>query len=555
MDIKHIVPFCMSMICFSIFGQHNGSNGMDSLKGKSYEYLLDKIESEEREPFQLAYGKAYLQKAKSEKNWTHLVNAYRELLHLSDKKYRILFADSMLIAARRSKDDDLIGSAYLTKGIVYYDLQEPNSALDNYLAAEQFLAHSEDQYLRHKVKYNIAQIKYYLGYYNEALALFKENIAYFEKEDDIPYLTSLHSMALCYNRLGYLELCSKTNQRGIKEATEREYYPAIPRFVNSEGINQYFRKNYSVAIAKLTETLPAFSKSNDYMSETVTNFYLGKSYLALNQTEKAIPYFLKVDKAFTDRHYTNPDLREAFEILIKYYKSKGDLKNHLKYIDHLFLADKYLNPTYKYLSGRIHKEYDTKKLIAAKNEAEQSLAFQKIQNFIYVGVILLLVVWLGYMIYKARENKRKFKKLMERKALPKLTAEEKIRNTGSLTINPDVIASVLKHLDKFESSEKFLAKDITLPKLAKMFDSNIVYVSKIIAHSRQKKSTDYINDLKVEYIMNRLRENSKLRNYTNKALAEEAGFSTTQHFTRAFHKNTGISPTYFVQELKKSIAS
>src|SRR5690606_32498394 len=160
-----------------------------------------------REAFKLAYGKAYLQKAKSEKNWMHLVNAYRELLHLSDKKHRFLFADSMLIAARRSKDDDLIGSAYLTKGIVYYDLQDPNSALDNYLAAEEFLVNSKDYYLRHKVKYNIAQIKYYLGYYNEALALIKENIGYFENEDDIPYLTSLHSMGLCYNRLGYLELC------------------------------------------------------------------------------------------------------------------------------------------------------------------------------------------------------------------------------------------------------------------------------------------------------------------------------------------------------------
>src|SRR5690606_26652993 len=138
-------------------------------------------------------------------------------------------------------------------------------------------------------------IKYYLGYYNEALGLFKDNIGYFENEDDIPYLTTLHSIGLCYNRLGRFDLCSKANDLGIKEAAEREYYAAIPRFINSEGINQYFRKNYLVAIAKLTETLPAFSKSGDYMGETVTNFYLGKSYLALNQTEKAMPYFLKVD--------------------------------------------------------------------------------------------------------------------------------------------------------------------------------------------------------------------------------------------------------------------
>ena len=70
-------------------------------------------------------------------------------------------------------------------------------------------------------------------------------------------------------------------------------------------------------------------------------------------------------------------------------------------------------------------------------------------------------------------------------------------------------------------------------------------------HYRHKKSVDYINDLKVEYIIKKLKSNPKFRLYTNKALAEEAHFSTTQHFTRAFMKNTGISPTYFVKQLNK----
>ena len=366
----------------------------------------------------------------------------------------------------------------------------------------------------------------------------------------------MHALGLCYNRLGKYELCSATNDKGIKEATELEYYDAIPRFVNSEGINQYFKKNYAVSIAKLNESLPTFIKSKDSAGETVTYFYLGKNYWALNQTEKAIQYFIKVDEAFIEKNYTYPDLRESFEILIDHYKSKNDHPNQLKYIDQLLLADKYLNSNYKYLSGRIHKEYDTKKLIQAKDEIEELLRFEKKQNIFFIILIAILIGWLGYMIYKARENKRTFRKLMERKTQQsKPTAEIKLKNTGNLNINPDVIASVLKHLDKFEASEKFLAKDITLPKLAKMFDSNIVYVSKIISHSRQKKSTDYVNDLKIDYIIIQLRENSRFRNYTNKALGEEAGFSTTQHFTRAFSKNTGISPTYFIQELKKTISA
>lgn len=544
------------MCCFSIYGQQNGKVYIDSLKGKSYEYFLEKLQVDEQDENSIVLSNAYLQKAKSEKNWKQMMNAYKIILHQVPKRQRIFYADSMIVAARRTKENDLIGSAYLTKGIVYYDLQDFNNALDNYLIADEFIATTTDEYLKYKAKYNIAQIKYYLGFYDEAALLFQENIRYFKSEDDIPYLTSLHALGLCYNRLGKYELCSATNDKGIKEATELEYYDAIPRFVNSEGINQYFKKNYAVSIAKLNESLPTFIKSKDSAGETVTYFYLGKNYWALNQTEKAIQYFIKVDEAFIEKNYTYPDLRESFEILIDHYKSKNDHPNQLKYIDQLLLADKYLNSNYKYLSGRIHKEYDTKKLIQAKDEIEELLRFEKKQNIFFIILIAILIGWLGYMIYKARENKRKFRKLMERKTQQsKPTAEIKLKNTGNLNINPDVIASVLKHLDKFEASEKFLAKDITLPKLAKMFDSNIVYVSKIISHSRQKKSTDYVNDLKIDYIIIQLRENSRFRNYTNKALGEEAGFSTTQHFTRAFSKNTGISPTYFIQELKKTISA
>lgn len=554
-DIKYFISFCFLSFYSLVCGQSNNSISTDSLKGKTYEYILNRLDNDNLSDSNYRiYNAAYLSKAKSEKNWEQLVNAYKNQLHLAEKKDRIFYADSMIDASKHSQNLDLIGSSYLTKGILYYDLMDYNNALDNYLIANDYITKSTDTYLQHKAKYNIAQIKYYLGFYDEAIVLFRENINYFKENDDIPYLTSLHSMALCYNRLGKYDLCTKTNDFGIKEAERLEYFEVIPRFVNSEAINQYFKKNYAISIGKLQETLPYFAKNKDFTGEVVTNFYLGKNYWALNQHRQAVQYFLKVDQAFMEKNYMRPDLRETFEILIDFYKREKDPTNQLLIIDHLLLADKYLSTNYKYLSTRISKEYDTQELTKEKNTIKKSLESHKRQNIFFLGLTVVLTASLSHMIYKARENKRKFKKLIERKSQQtKLTPENKLNNTGNLNISPEVIASVLKHLDKFEISEKFLAKDIKLPKLAKMCDSNIVYVSKIISHSRQKKSTDYINDLKIDWIITQMQENSKFRNYTNKALGEEAGFSTTQHFTRAFVKNTGISPTYFVQELKKTI--
>ena len=556
MDIKYFIPFCLSMSCLTNYGQHNGSNSIDSLQGKSYEYFLEKLDDDHGKENDIIYSHAFLKKAKTEKNWRQMVDAYRTTLHLSDKRHRIFFADSVIYAAKHTKDKDLIGSAYLTKGIVYYDMTDYNNALDNYLIANEYIIQSKDNYLIHKTKYNIAQIKYYLGYYDEAISLLQESADYFKEEDDIPYITALHSMALCYIRLERFDQSTNINELGIKEATRLEFYNAIPRFVNSEGINQYFKRNYAVSIAKLNETLPSFVKNKDFAGETVTNFYLGKNYWAMNQPDKAMQFFLKVIKAFTEENYIFPILRESFEIAIDYHKSKNDLQAQLKVIDQLFLADKYLNANYKYLIARTHKEYDTKKLIRAKDDVQESLRLQKIRNTFLVLITIILAISLAYMIYKARENKRKFKKLIERKAHQiKLSTEAKLKNTDNLKMTPEVKTSILKHLDNFEGSGQFRTKDITLPKLAKKFNTNIVYVSKVISYSRQKKAVDYINDLRIDWLLTQLETNSKFRNYTNKALAEESGFNTTQHFTRAFSKNTGLSPTFYVQELKRTISA
>jgi AraC-like DNA-binding protein len=121
----------------------------------------------------------------------------------------------------------------------------------------------------------------------------------------------------------------------------------------------------------------------------------------------------------------------------------------------------------------------------------------------------------------------------------------------ALEIKAEIVELALKNLDKFERNQKYLEKDMTLSKLATILNTNTKYASKIIAKHRGKGSIDYITDLKIDYIVEKLKNENKFRNYTNKALGEEAGFRSTQNFTRAFKYRTEISPTYFIQKLKE----
>lgn len=124
-----------------------------------------------------------------------------------------------------------------------------------------------------------------------------------------------------------------------------------------------------------------------------------------------------------------------------------------------------------------------------------------------------------------------------------------------IDLNPEVVAGLIKQLEKFENNKKFLKKDLTLVNLAVALSTNTNYLSKVINYSKNKNYITYINDLRIDYIITQLKSDSKFRNYTVKALAEEAGFSTAQHFSKAFYAKTGIYPSYFVTELNREQAN
>ena len=525
-----------------------------TLSTQPYDYLNSKIEQYRDDSLIVApYIRAYLIKAKREQNWEKVINGYKNQLHEAAENEKLFYADSMIMVAEKTGDNGLIGSAYLSKGIVYYGRKEHIRALDNYIIAYDHIIKTDDQYLKHKAYYNIGHIKYYLGFYDEALIVFQKCIDYFRNEDSRAYLNSIHSLGLCHNRMGNYSLCTATNNLGLKEGARLDNNEMLPYFLHSEGINQYFRKNYTHSIQKIENSLPWIIENKDFANESVAFFYIGKSYWSAHKKEKALFYFKKMDTIFEIRNYIRPDLREGYELLIGHYKSKKDLKMQLYYVNKLIKADSILNTNFKYLSGKVHKEYDTKKLLSEKEKIEKQLLNKENHDFAFITTIISLFILVLYLSFsfmiKKRRFKSKFKELMNDVKVP--PKDGKKTDTGIHVINPEVALELLKSIERFEAEKKYLEKDMTLNRLSALYNSNTRYMSIIIHHYRNKKYTDYLNDLKIEHIVLLLKENTKYRNYTFKALADEAGFSNAQHLTKAFFAKTGITLSFFIAELKK----
>lgn len=545
------------ILCALLLGCHASAfqaHIPDSLARKDYRYFEEATYTL-KDPAKLSvYGKAWLEKARNDKDYAQQAAALRIVMLSSGKGRMPKYLDTLMAVAAKSHDHAVIGKAWLTKGIYHYGNYEHGKALDSYMKADDHLSRSGDHYDVYKLKYAIANTKYYLGFYDEAIALLRQCRDYFSKEDARGYLNTLYSLALCYTQLKDYTESSRLNAEGIAMGKKMEEPGLEPYFIYSEGINAYCTGKYDDALKKLNIALPSLVSAKDIPNTAVAWFYLGKTYHALGKDDQALPYFKKVDLSFNERRYIRPDLRETYELLIDYYKAKNNQAQQLYYTNRLLKVDSVLMPDFKYLSGKIRKEYDTRHLLRSKAELEGAVS---LRNNLVIGISGAFVITVSMLVYRhfsiRKKYRRKFDELMAEHPGGK---KEPLPSSGASVqdFSPEFLAATKKGLEKFEQDKRYLAKDMDLQKLAGYLNTNMKYASRIVMHYRDKKTIEYIRDLKVDYVVDLLKSQNKYRNYTDKALAEEAGFGSTQNFTRAFKARAEMPPRYFISQLKRDAA-
>jgi AraC-like DNA-binding protein len=525
------------------------SQQKNDLTQMDYEYLESKIMEFKGEKAVYVYLRAYLSKAKKEENLDEIMNGYHNYIYEAEQSQKLIYADSLLYTAELTHDHEQIGSALLTKGIVYYSGKDHNKALDCYLAADRMIAVTDNDYLKYKTQYNIAQVKYYLGFYNEAVSILLMCSEYFKGDNSRAYLNCLHSLSLAYTRLGNLEESEEVNVLARKESVRLKDFSMTAYLDHAQGINDYFRKSYQQAVIKIKKSLPELEKQNDFGNLSVGYFYLASCYWDTGQKKLALPYLLMVDDIFTDKKYLRPDLRRNYEMLIDYYKNKGELQEELKFNNKLILADKILYEKYSYLSSRIFKEYDTSRLISSNRQIRQELNNEKSIKKALLAFSLILVPVLGFLAYRnlqLRRYKKSFELYISKGSSTEIRTASKAQRPN---ITDALEQKLLGKLEKFESSLGYLKKDLKVEKLAVSFGTNYKYLSQVINYHKGMSYPDYISSLRIDYIVKRLEEDPKLRKYNFGIIAEEAGFGTAQQFTDVFRKKMGMSFGFFLNKL------
>ena len=482
----HLISILIFLLSFSF--KMKAQNTYDDIRKKYKIY-------EQNDERALPVVRLFISKAKKENNYEKLVKGYEDAFYYSnDATLKLKYADSCINASLKTNDYDVISRSYLGKGTIYYfNLKRYEPALDQYVKAYEYSKKGNDDYQEYKVIYHMGVVKSYLGYYNEALKHFEDCIQYFEpktKGDLHPntifnnskgYLNSLHQATICYRNLGNYKKADSLVNAGLNFTNKSKEFPLEQAyFTKCKGIFEYHQKNYDDAIHSLTSSLPVLKKNNDFSWTSVADFYIGKSYLGLGKQEQAVQQFEKVDSIFQKHKFIVPELRENYELLIKYWKEKKNDKQELHYTKNLLKADSILAKDFPYLSAKIHKDYDTQILEDAKGKLEK-------QNYWILGAILLLIlaviglIFIAWKLYqKEKLIRKKYSELEERLQTHQPTpavSYENIPQQSKAVISKDVFTDLSEKLKEFEDSKSFKEKGITLPQLAENFKTNTTYLS------------------------------------------------------------------------------
>jgi YesN/AraC family two-component response regulator len=130
---------------------------------------------------------------------------------------------------------------------------------------------------------------------------------------------------------------------------------------------------------------------------------------------------------------------------------------------------------------------------------------------------------------------------------------EKKEVTKKSTIPLETEQALLAKLKRFENSTKFTSNDMSLAVLAGQFETNTKYLSEIINKHYDMNFNTYINKLRINYIVEKLKSDPNFRNYKISYLAENSGFSSHSSFATVFKSITGIAPITFIELLKNEM--
>lgn len=302
-------------------------------------------------------------------------------------------------------------------------------------------------------------------------------------------------------------------------------------YLISEDISENKSVEILIADDRNFEPYISFKKAGNFYAEGNFN----QSIESLNQLK---PFDYKVQNVWLKEEIyrlilLNYKELENWEQYKAYYNLENDLHDSINILKE--------NARILFVS-KINQKQD--EILDSKSESQTRIILSAI----------LFVLAIGYLWNRKLNNRKNnlARFLKEKHEKLKFETENKApEGAGKIVIPDKTIHALLKKLEEFEQNEDYLDSSMSLNLLAENLNTNTKYLSEIINTHKNKNFHSYINELRVNYIIHKLKNNPVYLKYKVSHLAEEAGFSSHSLFSTVFKQVTGFSPAAYTKLITK----
>lgn len=398
---------------------------------------------------------------------------------------------------------------------LYLDSQSAKYLLDADRIAKELSSKKDKELFEAKIVLNEVEMSLERRRNHKAKALIDKNDLLFKSVSiENPDAKQHHTIikARIFNSLSELDSATVYFNAAFQFAQSRKYTDVLEKaFLSSEMGKLYFqKKEHQASIAILYKSLQEAKKIGNIPLLKIINRQLAINYLALNDRANYQLYnneFLKFNSA----------LEQSEE------ESVNNVFN----------------------------------LISQEQESYFTDEKGKYAVYFYTVLAISILAILGCMVFwfKVTWKKKRLKEIINyleisRNVFSKITTERKEPNK-KIIIPIETEQAILAKLKRFESSTKFTHNEMSLAVLAGQFDTNTKYLSEIINKHYQDNFNTYINKLRINYIIQKLKTDPNFMHYKISYLAEKSGFSSHSSFATVFKSITGIAPVTFIDLLKE----
>jgi len=536
----------------------------ESLKNKSIEEIAQLITDKKIGEL---YEKQFFEGKDKNEHLDNLIDLGIALYNLKNYKQSITYFIKAEKLAKEIKNDKLLFFSVMKQSHCFLQIWKNEKAIQAYYKALT-IAKASKNINQEIIAYSgliavlplIGKADKAIDFSNYALQLVKKS-SFNNKKNHVRLLTTI---ADAYLTKGDYQNVQTYIDKGIFMAKKLTFKEGLLDLYIKKGRVFRHKKELNLALEylhKATSIMEKDSIAHKFFPLVNANYYLARCHFDLQEYNESINYLQKVTSFVTDEDLEKMNVIDVYYLLAKSYV-KIDKKD--KAIE---LLDKVIE-----LKGRVESkknktinefyEQDSVKLLNQIEGLQGQLKKDKTTKtylLIWIAMVLLALISL-VLIYvrKQQANQKKFKTLLQQindlelnKNKTDYSNNQLKKNKKNLMINDDKVIDIVKKLNKLEAQEYFLNVNCNLRAVAKKVKTNATYLSQIINNHKGKKFNDYINDLRIEYAVKKLKSDKRFRSFSIKGIATELGYKSDYSFAKHFKNKTGINPSYYIKEINK----